>query len=226
MKRKIITSIITVIILMISAGLAARFLLAPMLDTVSVMDLLPDGGTENSNGDDNTERIGESETDDEHSESKENAELTETSNTEDESEPERGEASDSKNQEAPKSEAKENNPEGGSDRGEADNGSTGGTENSGSIGSSVENGDNGNADTSGSSGGDSGESAQSRIMNKASDSEIAQGSAILAKIDAGKFFSLMETDKAAAKQYLYSCLSPSEINTAMELYSKYGNLLN
>lgn len=63
-------------------------------------------------------------------------------------------------------------------------------------------------------------------MDAATPEEIAQGSAILSKIDTGKFFSLMETDRAAAMAYLNSCLSASEIQTALDLYSKYGDLLN
>lgn len=222
---------------MAAAGLAARFWLAPMLDDMSIMELLPDGDTKNDDSDDNSERITESEAEGKTSESggEENAEQEETPGTEDKPELETGDASDSPNQEGSQSGTKENSPESASDSGDGNTGSKGSSDNIGaansngasdSTGGTDSNGSTVDTDSSGGTSGGSDESAQSRIMNTASASEIAQGSAILSKIDAGKFFSLMETDKAAAKKYLYSCLSQSEINTAMELYAKYGSLLN
>lgn len=56
-----------------------------------------------------------------------------------------------------------------------------------------------------------------------SDSEKAQARSIMGKVDIGYAQSLLATNKSELKKYIYSCLSASDISTAMSLYSKYGD---
>ncbi len=45
------------------------------------------------------------------------------------------------------------------------------------------------------------------------------------RIDLGYAQSLLKTDRAAAKEYIYSKASPAEISRALEIYAKYSYLL-
>lgn len=68
--------------------------------------------------------------------------------------------------------------------------------------------------------------AYERIVNEASEYEISQGAAILAKLDMAKINELRKKGNTAAiKAYIKSVLSPSEISTALKLYNKYKHLL-
>ena len=141
-------------------------------------------------------------------------------------------ASETDNGEAQSSSGKEQTASSASSSSESS--SSSGNNSSSSESSSSSSGSSSSSSNSSSSSGSSsssnsssakGDTAYERIKNAATPEEFARGSAILSKIDAGKFFSLMESDRSAAKEYLYSCLSSSEIQTALSLYAKYSNLL-
>lgn len=228
-RKKIITSVIAVAALMLIMGIGGRFIIGPMLDDSITKNIFDTSGEESKGGADRltesgTDDGGESDSADQADEEAEETEQTENSDekadsdaqsgSDEEGEISSGVTGDGGNQNVP-SDGRDQNLQSGSGQG-----------NSGQNGSGQ-----GNSSQSGSGQGNSGQnsssgSAQDKIMDAATPEEIAQGSAILSKIDTGKFFSLMETDRSAAMSYLNSCLSASEIQTALELYSKYGDLLN
>ena len=71
-----------------------------------------------------------------------------------------------------------------------------------------------------------GATAEARIRSVASADEIADGMAILAKVDMGKVNSLRSSGKTKElKKYITSVLSGAEIRRALQLYSKYAHLL-
>ena len=70
------------------------------------------------------------------------------------------------------------------------------------------------------------QTAYERIMETADKKEISSGLAIISKVDISKINELRSQGKTnELKAYIKSCLSPSEISTALSLYNKYKNLL-
>lgn len=68
--------------------------------------------------------------------------------------------------------------------------------------------------------------AYQRIMDEASKDEIAQGMAIISKVDMGKVNELRKNgNNSEVKAYIKSVLTPGEISTAVTLYNKYKHLL-
>ena len=68
--------------------------------------------------------------------------------------------------------------------------------------------------------------AYQRIMEEATKDEIAQGMAIISKVDMGKVNELRKNgDNSEVKAYIRSVLTPGEISTAVSLYNKYKHLL-
>lgn len=238
-RKKIITSVIAVAALMLIMGIGGRFIIGPMLDDSITKNIFDTSGEESKGGADRltesgTDDGGENDSADQADEEAEEPEQTENSDekaysdaqsgSDEEGEISSGVTGDGGNQNVP-SDGRDQNLQSGSGQGNS------GQSGSGQGNSSQSGSSQGNSSQSGSGQGNSGQnsssgSAQDKIMDAATPEEIAQGSAILSKIDTGKFFSLMETDRSAAMSYLNSCLSASEIQTALELYSKYGDLLN
>ena len=248
-RKKIITSVIAVAALMLIMGIGGRFIIGPMLDDSITKNIFDTSGEESKGGADRltesgTDDGGESDSADQADEEAEETEQTENSDekaysdaqssSDEEGEISSGVTGDGGNQNVP-SDGRDQNLQSGSGQGNSGQNGSGqgnsGQSGSGQGNSSQSGSGQGNSSQSGSGQGNSGQnsssgSAQDKIMDAATPEEIAQGSAILSKIDTGKFFSLMETDRSAAMSYLNSCLSASEIQTALELYSKYGDLLN
>lgn len=75
--------------------------------------------------------------------------------------------------------------------------------------------------SAGATGGD----LRSRMKAAMTASEFAFATYMYGKIDLGYAQSLYATDKAAAKQYIYSRVSASEISRALEIYAKYAYLV-
>lgn len=71
----------------------------------------------------------------------------------------------------------------------------------------------------------SGGDLRSRMKAAMTASEFAFATYMYGKIDLGYAQSLYATDKAAAKQYIYSRVSASEISRALEIYAKYAYLV-
>lgn len=70
------------------------------------------------------------------------------------------------------------------------------------------------------------QTAYERIMETADKKEISSGLSIISKVDISKINELRSQGKTnELKAYIKSCLSPSEISTALSLYNKYKNLL-
>lgn len=228
-RKKIITSVIAVAALMLIMGIGGRFIIGPMLDDSITKNIFDTSGEESKGGADRltesgTDDGGENDSADQADEEAEEPEQTENSDEKADSDAQSG--SDEEGEISSGVTGDGGNQNVSSDGGDQNLQSGSGQGNSGQSGSGQ-----GNSSQSGSGQGNSGQnsssgSAQDKIMDAATPEEIAQGSAILSKIDTGKFFSLMETDRSAAMSYLNSCLSASEIQTALELYSKYGDLLN
>ena len=238
-RKKIITSVIAVAALMLIMGIGGRFIIGPMLDDSITKNIFDTSGEESKGGADRltesgSDDSGENDSADQADEEAEETEQTENSDekaysdaqsgSDEEGESSSGVTDDGGNQNVP-SDGGDQNLQSGSGQGNS------GQSGSGQGNSSQSGSGQGNSSQSGSGQGNSGQnsssgSAQDKIMDAATPEEIAQGSAILSKIDTEKFFSLMETDRSAAMSYLNSCLSASEIQTALELYSKYGDLLN
>lgn len=73
-------------------------------------------------------------------------------------------------------------------------------------------------------------SAYDRIARAASDKEMSDGAAIIAKLDMGYVASLVAggltgKEKAELKKYVYSKLTKAEIKRSLELYNKYKKYL-
>ena len=70
------------------------------------------------------------------------------------------------------------------------------------------------------------QSRTERILSAMTPAEAAFTMSVYNKVDIDHALSLLKTDKAAAKAYVKSCLTSSEISRSFEIYSKYSYLLN
>lgn len=75
------------------------------------------------------------------------------------------------------------------------------------------------------SSGGSSKDLRTRMKEAMTASEFAFASSMYGKIDLGYAQSLYAQDKAAAKEYIYSRVSSSEISRALEIYAKYAYLV-
>lgn len=68
-------------------------------------------------------------------------------------------------------------------------------------------------------------SLMERLKEAMTADEFAFAMSMYRRIDVSYGMQLMKTDRAAAKEYVYSKASPSEISRALEIYAKYSYIL-